>query len=77
MTKYGMTSLQAIQSATINAAQLINKPKELGQLKTGYLADIIAVKGNPLTDIEILESVPFVMKEGKIITLASNEGTYE
>jgi imidazolonepropionase-like amidohydrolase len=77
MTKYGMTSLQAIQSATINAAQLINKPNALGQLKTGYLADIIAVEGNPLTNIEILESVEFVMKEGQIISGSSNKGTCE
>jgi imidazolonepropionase-like amidohydrolase len=76
MTKYGMTSLQAIQSATINAAQLIHKSKELGQLKSGYLADIIAVKGNPLTHIDVLESVSFVMKEGNVIALPSKEGTH-
>ncbi len=66
MVKYGMTPMQAIQSATSNAADLLGKSKLLGSLQPGKYADIIAVSGNPLEDIRILENVKFVMKEGKI-----------
>ncbi len=66
MVKYGMTPMQAIQSATINAADLIGKPGEFGSIRLGKLADIIAVNGDPLVDIRLLERVSFVMKEGKI-----------
>jgi imidazolonepropionase-like amidohydrolase len=66
MVKYGMTPMQAIQSATTNAADLLGKSDLLGSLQPGKYADIIAVSGNPLEDIRILENVKFVMKEGKI-----------
>ena len=66
MVKYGMTPMQAIQSATKNAADLLGKSELLGSLQPGKYADIIAVSGNPLEDIRTLESVKFVMKEGKI-----------
>jgi len=66
MVKYGMTPLQAIQSATRNAADLIGKSDVLGSLQPGEYADIIAVSGNPLEGIRLLENVKFVMKEGKI-----------
>jgi imidazolonepropionase-like amidohydrolase len=66
MVKYGMTPLQAIQSATRNAADLLGKSDLLGSLQPGKYADIIAVSGNPLEDIRLLENVKFVMKEGKI-----------
>jgi imidazolonepropionase-like amidohydrolase len=66
MVKYGMTPMQAIQSATSSAADLLGKSDVLGSLKPGKYADIIAVSGNPLEDIRILENVKFVMKEGKI-----------
>jgi imidazolonepropionase-like amidohydrolase len=66
MVKYGMTPMQAIQSATSSAADLLEKSDVLGSLKPGKYADIIAVSGNPLEDIRILENVKFVMKEGKI-----------
>jgi imidazolonepropionase-like amidohydrolase len=66
MVKYGMTPLQAIQSATSNAADLLGKSSLLGSLKPGKYADIIAVTGDPLSDIRLLENVKFVMKEGKI-----------
>jgi imidazolonepropionase-like amidohydrolase len=66
MVKYGMTPMQAIQSATSGAADLLGKSNLLGSLKPGKYADIIAVAGNPLDDIRLLESVKFVMKEGKI-----------
>lgn len=64
MVEFGMTELQAIQSATINSAKLLKMHNKLGQIKTGYAADIIAVEGNPLKNISILEQIPFVMKAG-------------
>jgi len=66
MVQFGMTPLQAIQSATINSAQLLQQEQQLGQIKSGYLADIIAVEGNPLDDITVMENVSFVMKDGHI-----------
>ena len=64
--KYGQTPMQAIQSATINAATLIGKPEEFGSVAVGKFADIIAVQGDPLADVRALENVSFVMKEGRI-----------
>jgi imidazolonepropionase-like amidohydrolase len=66
MVKYGMTPMQAIQSATINAAMLIGKPEQFGSLSAGKFADIIAVDGDPIAEIHQLEHVTFVMKEGVI-----------
>ena len=66
MVKYGMTPMQAIQSATNNAADLLGKASLLGSLEPGKYADIIAVSGDPLENIRLLENVKFVMKEGKI-----------
>lgn len=66
MVKYGMTPMQAIQSATVNAADLIGHPEQFGSIHPGKFADVIAVTGDPLADIRILEHVNFVMKEGKV-----------
>ncbi len=66
MTTAGMEPMDAIRSATILAAELIGIQKNTGSIETGKWADIIAVKGNPLEDISILENVKFVMKDGKI-----------
>ncbi|HBW97806.1 MAG TPA: Xaa-Pro dipeptidase, partial [Pseudoalteromonas sp.] len=66
MVKFGMSELQAIQAATINSAKLLKMDNKLGQLKTGFAADIIAVKGNPLKNISVLERIPFVMKAGVV-----------
>jgi imidazolonepropionase-like amidohydrolase len=66
MVKYGMTPMQAIQAATSNAANLLGHSSELGSVKPGKYADLIAVAGDPLTDIRLLENIPFVMKDGKI-----------
>jgi imidazolonepropionase-like amidohydrolase len=66
MVKYGMTAMQAIQSATINAATLIGKPEEFGSIRAGKYADLIAVDGDPIADIRQLEHVTFVMKEGVV-----------
>jgi imidazolonepropionase-like amidohydrolase len=66
MVKYGMTPMQAIQSATRNAADLLGKSELLGSIKPGKYADIVAVTSDPLADIHILEHVSFVMKEGTV-----------
>ncbi len=66
MVKYGMTPMQAIQAATINAADLLGKKDALGSIKPGKYADLIAVSGDPLADVRTLEDVKFVMKEGKV-----------
>ncbi|NMR27317.1 amidohydrolase family protein [Pseudoalteromonas sp. NEC-BIFX-2020_015] len=66
MVEFGMSPLQAIQSATINSAKLLKVEDKLGQLKVGFAADIIAVKGNPLNDVTLLENVSFVMKAGTV-----------
>jgi imidazolonepropionase-like amidohydrolase len=64
MVKWGMTPLQAIQTATINAADLLGWKDRIGSIKAGKLADIIATSENPLDDITTLENVKFVMKGG-------------
>jgi len=66
MVKYGMTPMQAIQSATSSAADLIGRSSEFGSIKPGKYADVIAVAGDPLQDVSLLENVQFVMKDGKI-----------
>lgn len=62
----GMPESDAIKSATVHAAELIDKSKDLGTLEPGKLADLISVEGNPLTDISVLKSVRFVMKNGQV-----------
>ena len=64
MVKYGMTSMQAIQAATSNAADLLGHSDLIGSIKPGKSADMVAVNGDPLRDIKLLENVEFVMKEG-------------
>lgn len=66
MVKYGMTPMQAIQSATSSAADLLGHSKDVGSLKVGKYADIIAVSADPLNDVSTLENVQFVMKDGKV-----------
>lgn len=66
MTEVGMPNLEAIQSATLNAAQLLGIEDKLGTIESGKLADIIAVSGNPAEDISAMQKVVFVMKDGKI-----------
>ena len=66
MVKYGMTPMQAIQAATSNAADLLGRSRELGSVKPGQYADVVAVSGDPLREIRLLESVQFVMKDGKV-----------
>ena len=66
MVEHGMTPMQAIQSATTVAAELLNWEGQTGAIAPGYFADIIAVDGDPLEDISVLEEVFFVMKGGVV-----------
>ncbi len=66
MVKYGMTPMQAIQAATSNAADLLGHSKEVGSIKPGKFADLIAVSRDPLQDISVLENVEFVIKDGAV-----------
>ena len=66
MVKYGMTPLAALQADLINGAKLLDWEGQIGQLKAGYFADVIAVPGNPLNDISTLKNVEFVMKGGVV-----------
>jgi len=72
MVEFGMSPIEAIQAASINASKLLKQEDHIGVLKAGAYADVIAVKGNPLSDISILESVQFVMKGGKTIKLPAD-----
>jgi imidazolonepropionase-like amidohydrolase len=64
MVKYGLSPLAAIQAGTLNGAKLLGWEGQIGALKTGYFADVIAVPGNPLEDITALQKVSYVMKSG-------------
>ena len=64
MTRFGMTPLQAIQSATITAAEVLGLEYDVGQIKAGYAADFVAVKGNPIENIDLLEDPAAVIKGG-------------
>jgi len=66
MVKYGMTPLAALQADLLNGAKLLGWQDQIGALRPGFLADIIAVPGNPLGDISILQKVSFVMKGGTV-----------
>ena len=66
MCDRGMTPMQALQAATMTSADLINRSHDLGRLEAGYLADIIAVPGDPSADITMTEDVRFVMKDGTV-----------
>jgi imidazolonepropionase-like amidohydrolase len=66
MVEFGMTPMQAIQSATSRAAELLDMKGKLGVIAPGGYADIVAVSGDPLADIKTLENVGFVMKDGKV-----------
>jgi imidazolonepropionase-like amidohydrolase len=66
MVKFGMTPMDAIRSATSRAAELLDQQGQIGEIRTGAFADIIAVDGDPLADIKQLEHVRFVMRGGKV-----------
>ncbi len=62
----GLTPIDSIRSATVNAAKLIRRDDKLGQLKEGYFADIVAYPRNPLDDIKVVSEIGFVMKDGRV-----------
>jgi imidazolonepropionase-like amidohydrolase len=67
MVNLGMTPLGSIQAATVNAADLLGWSERVGTLEAGRFADLIAVEGDPLGDVRVLESVKFVMKGGEVV----------
>src|SRR5580700_10892168 len=67
MVTWGMTPMQAIQAATVTAAEALGRSGDVGAIAVGRYGDLIAVRGDPLTDISVLQSVGFVMKGGQVI----------
>ena len=65
--RYGQTPLEAIRSATVVSAELLGWDDRVGSLRPGRFADLIAVDGDPLADVTVLEDVPFVMKGGEVV----------
>jgi imidazolonepropionase-like amidohydrolase len=67
MVRWGLSPMQAIQAATVNAAELLGWSDRVGAIEPGRFADIIAVEGDPLADVTMLERIGFVMKGGEIV----------
>jgi imidazolonepropionase-like amidohydrolase len=67
MVEWGMKPIEAIQAATINAAELMGWADKVGTLEPGHFADLIAVTDDPLADVRVLEQVKFVMKGGATV----------
>lgn len=72
MVQYGMSPLAALQAGTLNGAKLLGWQGRIGALKPGYLADIVAVPGDPLQDISVLQQVGFVMKGGVVYRMGGS-----
>jgi len=66
MVQYGMAAADVLRADLVNGARLLGWAGEIGQLKAGYFADVIAVEGNPLEDISAVAKVGFVMKDGEV-----------
>ena len=66
MVQWGMTPMQAIQAATVSAAEALGRTGDVGAIEVGRYGDIVGVAGDPLADVKILQSVSFVMKGGKV-----------
>jgi imidazolonepropionase-like amidohydrolase len=66
MVQYGMTPAAALQADLLNGAKLLGWSGQIGELKAGYYADVIAVAGNPVEDISAVKQVRFVMKDGVV-----------
>ena len=73
MTQYGMDPMDAIVSATLETAKLLGESDSLGSISVGKIADIIAVSGDPLIDMNNMKKIVFVMKEGKVYVDETNE----
>jgi imidazolonepropionase-like amidohydrolase len=69
MVKYGMKPLAVLQADLVNGAKLLGWGNDIGELKPGRYADVVAVAGNPLNDIAVVEHVIFVMKAGVIVKI--------
>lgn len=67
LVQAGMTPLQALQSATLTAARLLRQERRLGRLRPGYFGDVVAVPGDPLRDLRLVEAPSFVFKEGQLL----------
>lgn len=67
MSKLGLTPIEAIRAATVTAAELMGWQDRVGSIAPGKYADIIAVPGDPLSDISVLRNVQFVMKGGDVV----------
>jgi imidazolonepropionase-like amidohydrolase len=67
MVRYGMTPMQALQAATINGADALGLKGQVGAIAADHFADIVAVEGDPLNDVRLLENVQFVMKAGDVV----------
>ncbi|HEX4427521.1 MAG TPA: amidohydrolase family protein, partial [Terriglobales bacterium] len=66
MVKWGMTPAQALHAVTIRGAELMQMQNDIGTVEAGKYADIIAVQGNPLDDISVMQKITFVMKGGVV-----------
>jgi imidazolonepropionase-like amidohydrolase len=69
MAEAGMPVMEILKAATVTNATILNMAASLGQLREGFLADIVAVEANPLNDVATLKKVVFVMKEGEIFKM--------
>jgi imidazolonepropionase-like amidohydrolase len=74
MTGLGLSPMAAIQAATLNAARVLGIEKDLGTLEVGKRADVVAVTRDPLADVTALETVSFVMKDGRVVRPATEAG---
>jgi imidazolonepropionase-like amidohydrolase len=77
MVKNGMQPMAAIKAATVNAADLLGRSDQIGTIEVGKEADIIAVEGDPLSNIRLLENVGFVMKWGRVVKLGGQRQVVE
>jgi len=66
MVTWGMTPAQALRAATIRGAELMQMQNDIGTIEEGRYADIIAIRGNPLSDISVMQKITFVMKGGVV-----------
>ncbi len=72
MVRYGMTPIQAIQSATIEAARVMRREESVGSIAVGKFADLVAFRSNPVEDIAAIETPAFVMKGGRLVFQATD-----
>ena len=72
MVQHGMSPMEAILAATVNAADLLGLADDIGTLEAGKAVDLIAVDGDPLQDVRVLKHVVFVMKAGRILELPAS-----